>query len=151
VAGELFRKSFGGQEVPDYPRHFVLVFSPAPESDDTTPRVVAYMHHTPHEGIHLSGGMCVDAAAYRAIPKWLFEQVRAEGGLATIMARESIAMLGDSPAAFGHVGEPRARAADLRAGFVDTDRPHIMVVWRKPLAESEKKRLVDLVESIGPF
>ena len=33
VAGELFRKSFGGQEVPDYPRHFVLVYSPAPGED----------------------------------------------------------------------------------------------------------------------
>lgn len=151
VAGELFRRSFGGQEVPDYPRHFVLVYSPPPGEADTRPAVVAYMHHTPHQGIHLSGGMCVDAAAYRVMPKWLFGQVRGEGGLATIIARESIAMLGDSPAAFGHVGEPRARAADLRAGFVDTDRPHIMVVWRKALPESERKRLVDLVESIGPF
>ncbi len=151
VAGELFRRSFGGQEVPDYPRHFVLVFSPPPGEADTRPAVVAYMHHTPHQGIHLSGGMCVDAAAYRAMPRWLFDQVRGEGGLATIIARESIAMLGDSPAAFGHVGEPRARAADLRAGFVDTDRPHIMVVWRKVLPESERKRLVDLVEAIGPF
>ncbi|MCM2328462.1 MAG: polysaccharide deacetylase family protein [Lysobacter sp.] len=151
VAGELFRRSFAGQEVPDYPRHFVLVYSPAPEEADTAPRVVAYMHHTPHGEIHLSGGMCVDGAAYRALPKWLFEQVRAEGGLATIVARESIAMLGASPAAFGHVGEPRARAADLRAGFVDTGRPHLMVVWRKPLPEAERQRLVAEVEALGPF
>jgi len=151
LAGDLFRRSFAGHEVPDYPRHFVLVYSPAPGEADTTPRVVAYMHHTPHEGIHLSGGMCVDAAAYRAMPKWLFDQVRAQGGLATIVARESIAMLGDSPAAFGHVGEPRARAADLRAGFVDTDRPHVMVVWRKALAEADKRRLVDMVAGLGPF
>ncbi len=151
LAGELFRRSFGGQDVPGYPRHFVLVRSPAPGEADTMPRVVAYMHHTPHEGIHLSGGMCVDAGAYRAMPRWLYEQVRAEGGLATIVARESIAMLGDSPAAFGHVGEPRARAADLRAGFVDTGRPHLMVVWRKALAEEEMRRLLDLVEALGPF
>jgi hypothetical protein len=151
LAGDLFSRSFGGQSVPDYPRHFVLVYSPAPGGADTLPRVVAYMHHTPCEEVHLSGGMCVDAGAYRALPRWLFEQVRAEGGLATIIARESIAMLGDSPAAFGHVGEPRARAADLRAGFVDTDRPHIMVVWRKALPEAQKRRLTDLVEAVGPF
>jgi len=95
--------------------------------------------------------MCVDAAAYRAMPKWLFDQVRTQGGLATIVARESIAMLGDSPAAFGHVGEPRARAADLRAGFVDTDRPHVMVVWRKALEDADKRRLVDMVAGLGPF
>ncbi len=151
LAGELFRRSFGGHDTPDYPRHFVLVHSPAPGEADGAPRVIAYMHHTPFEGVHLSGGMCVEAAAYRAMPKWLFEQVRAEGGLATIIARESIAMLGDSPAAFGHVGEPRARAADLRAGFVDTDRPHLMVVWRRPLPEAEKDRLVGMVEALGPF
>lgn len=151
LAGDLFRRSFDGHEAPDYPRHFVLVHSPGPGAEGAAPRVVAYMHHTPYEGVHLAGGMCVDAAAYRAMPKWLFEQVRAEGGLATIIARESIAMLGESPAAFGHVGEPRARAADLRAGFVDTDRPHLMVVWRRPLPEEERRRLVDLVEALGPF
>lgn len=151
VAGGLFRTSFAGQSVPDHPRHFVLVYSPQPSEPDNRPRVVAYMHHTPHEGIHLSGGMCVDAGAYRQMPKWLFAQVRAEGGLATIVARESIALLGDSPAAFGHVGEPRARAADLRAGFVDTGRPNLMVVWRRPLPEPERARLVDLVEALGPF
>lgn len=151
VAGELFRRSFPGHEVPDYPRHFVLVHSPAPGEADTRPRVVAYMHHTPWEGLHLAGGMCVDAAAYRVMPKWLFDQVRAEGGLATIVARESIAMLGESPAAFGHVGEPRARAADLRAGFVDTGRPHLMVVWRRDLDAAERRRLVDRVAALGPF
>jgi len=151
LAGELFRRSFNGHDAPDYPRHFVLVHSPGPGENGAAPRVVAYMHHTPYEGVHLAGGMCVDPAAYRAMPKWLFEQVRAEGGLATIIARESIAMLGESPAAFGHVGEPRARAADLRAGIVDTDRPHLMVVWRKALPEEEKRRLVDLVEALGPF
>ncbi len=152
VAGELFSRRFPGHTVPGYPRHFVLVYSPPPGEADTTPRVAAYMHHTPHEeGFHLSGGMCVDPAAYRRLPKWLFAQVRDEGGLATLMARESIALLGDSPAAFGHVGEPRARAADLRAGFVDTDREHLMVVWRRDLGEDEKRRLIDRVAALGPF
>jgi hypothetical protein len=49
------------------------------------------------------------------------------------------------------VGEPRARAADLRAGFVDTGRPYLMVVWRKPLPEAERQRLVAEVEALGPF
>jgi peptidoglycan/xylan/chitin deacetylase (PgdA/CDA1 family) len=150
VAGELFRRSFG-HEIPDYPRHFVLVYSPPPGSPDTTPRVVAYVHQSPFEDVYLTGGMCVDAAAYRSFPRWLFEEARREGGLATIVTRESIAMLGDSLAAFGHVGEPRARAADLRTGYIDTGRPHLMVVWRKPLGEAEKARIVDCVQALGPF
>lgn len=150
VAGNLFRRRFG-HEIPDYPRHFVLVRSPGPGSDPPTPEVVAYVHQSPFEDFHLTGGMCVDEGAYRRMPKWLFEAVRREGGLATIVTRDSLAMLGDSPAAFGHVGEPRARAADLRTGFVDTGVEHLMVYWRRELAEPERRRLVERAAAIGPF
>ena len=150
VAGELFRRSFG-HDVPDFPRHFVMVYSPPPGSSEAGPLVVAYVHHTPFEGVHLTGGMCVDAAVYRKLPKAVFDQVREEGGLATIILRDTFARLGDSAAAFGFVGEPRARAADLRAGFVDTDRPQLMVFWRRELPGDERRRLVDLVDAVGPF
>ena len=149
LAGALFRKSFG-QPIPDYPRHFVLVHSPF-AGEARKPEVVAYVHHSPFEHVFLAGGMCADPAAYRAFPKPLFESVKRDGGLATIVMRESFALLGDAPAVFGHVGEPRARQADLRAGFVDTGRAHLMAVWRKPLAEGEKERLLDKVEALGPF
>lgn len=151
VAGDLFRRSFG-HDVPDYPRHFVLVYSPPPDAGDTTPRVVAYVHQSPREDFHLTGGMCADAAAYRRMPRWLFEQARAAGGLATIVTRDSMGMLGDSPAAFGHVGEPRARAADLRTGFVDTGVEHLMVYWRRPeLTEAERRRLIGRAAALGAF
>lgn len=150
VAGELFRRSFG-HEVPDYPRHFVLVYSPPPGEPDTTPRVVAYVHQGPHEDFHLCGGMCVDAAAYRRMPRWLFEAVRDAGGLATIVTRDSMGMLGDSPVAFGHVGEPRARAADLRTGFVDTGVEHLMAYWRRELPPQERRRLIERAAALGPF
>jgi len=146
-AGELFRRSFG-HDIPDYPRHFVLRYAPP---GNASGRVVAYVHQMPYHEVYLGGGMCVDERAYRKLPHWLYRQVRDEGGLATIVTRDSIAMLGDSPAAFGHVGEPRARQADLRTGYVDTGHPHLMVVWRKPLDEREKRRLIDLVVAHGPF
>lgn len=149
VAGELFRRRFS-HEVPDYPRHFVLVLSPEPGSG-APPEVVAYVHQTAQGRVYLCGGMCVDEGAYRRMPRWLFEAVRAEGGLATIVTRASVAMLGECDAVFGHVGEPRARAADLRTGFVDTDREHLMVIWRKPLSDLERRLLVDEVASMGPF
>ena len=150
LAGELFRRAFN-HDVPDYPRHFVLVYTPPPDTGETGERVVAYVHQTPFENVHLGGGMCVDERAYRGFPRWLFAEVRREGGLATIVTRDSLAMLGDSVAAFGHVGEPRARQADLRTGYVDTGRPHLMVVWRKPLTDAEKERILDRVEAQGPF
>lgn len=149
-AGELFRRAFG-HEIPDYPRHFVLVYTPPPDTGETGARVVAYVHQTPFGDVHLGGGMCVDERAYRSFPRWLFAQVRAEGGLATLVTRDSIAMLGDSVAAFGHVGEPRARQADLRTGYVDTGRPHLMVFWRKPLTDAEKLRIVERIAAHGPF
>ena len=150
VAGDLFRRAFG-HEVPDYPRHFVLVHSPEAGSSEP-PSVVAYVHQTVAEGYALCGGMCVDERAYRRFPRWLFEAVRDEGGLATLVTRDSVQMLGeDCVAVFGHVGEPRARAADLRTGFVDTDREHLMVIWRKPLDESARRQLVDRVAALGPF
>ncbi|HZZ94348.1 MAG TPA: hypothetical protein VFE23_17435 [Usitatibacter sp.] len=146
-AGELFRRSFG-HDIPAYPRHFVLLYVPPGE---TGRRVVAYVHQMPYGEVYLGGGMCVDERAYRAFPRWLFRQVREEGGLATIVTRDSLAMLGESPAAFGHVGEPRARQADLRTGYVDTGRPHLMVFWRKELPDAERRRLIDVAESHGPF
>lgn len=149
VAGELFRKSFG-HEIPGYPRHFVLVYSPAPGEADP-PRVVAYVHQMKVDDLYLCGGMCVDERAYRRFPKWLFAAVREQGGLATIVTRDSVSMLGDCTAVFGHVGEPRARAADLRTGFVDTDREHLMVIWRQALPTAEKQRIVDQVAALGPF
>jgi hypothetical protein len=147
-AGALFRRAFG-HEIPDYPRHFVLLYQPGAASGGR--RVVAYVHQTPYREVHLGGGMCVDERAYRGFPRWLFAQVREQGGLATIVTRDSIAMMGESPAAFGHVGEPRARQADLRTGFVDTGRPHLMVFWRRALPEAEQRRLIDMVEAHGPF
>jgi hypothetical protein len=150
VAGALFKRHFG-HEIPDYPRHFVLVYSPPPDAPDTRPAVVAYVHQRPFDEVHLGGGMVVDASAYRLMPRWLFEQVREEGGLATLVTRGSIELLGDSLASFGHVGEPRARAADLRTGYVDTGVEHLMVYWRKDLPEPERQRLIAKVAAVGPF
>jgi len=148
LAGDLFKRCFG-HGIPDYPRHFVLVYSPPAGTGELA--VVAYVHQTPYGDVHLGGGMCVDERAYRRMPRPLFAQVREQGGLATIVTRDSVAMLGDSLASFGHVGESRARAADLRTGYVDTGLPHLMVMWRKPLDDAQKARIIDRVDAHGPF
>ena len=148
AAGDLYWKSFA-YEIPKYPRHFVLRYFPEP--NEAANRVVAYVHQLPWKDVYLGGGMCVDETVYRSFPKWLFAEIRREGGLATIVTRGSLSMLGDCAAAFGYVGEPRARQADLRTGYVDTGHPHLMVFWRKEVSPEERKRLIDLAASFGPF
>lgn len=152
LAGALFQKSFG-HPVPDYPRHFVMLFSP-PQADGTeggATRVVGYIHHLPFAEVYLGGGMCIDPSVYRQLPQWLFDQIKQEGGLATIIVKQSVSMLDDAPAVFGHVGEKRARQSDIRAGFVDTEFPHLMVFWRRQLAPEQQRDLIAKVAANGPF
>ncbi len=152
AAASLFRKSFG-HPVPPMPRHYVMFYRPPPAqgNDSARPLVIGYTHQLAFENVYLAGGMCVDPAAYRMFPRWLFDEVKREGGLATIIMKESFATLGDCPAVFGHVGDKRARLADLRAGFIDTGRPHLMVHWRRPLPREAQDALIDRVERIGRF
>ena len=77
--------------------------------------------------------------------------MREQGGLATIVTRDSVEMLGACSAVFGHVGEPRARAADLRTGFIDTGYEHLMAIWRQPLTQAQKDSLAGRVAALGPF
>ena len=143
---ELFRRSFG-HEIPRYPRHFVLWYHGA----GGTPVPAAYIHQLPFHEVHLAGGMCVDAGIYRRLDRQTFQAVRDAGGLATIIMTDTYDLLGDSPAVFGHVDEPRARQADYRAGMIDTDREHLMVYWRREIRDSEKRRLIELVAAHGAF
>ena len=95
--------------------------------------------------------MCADAAVYRELPRDAFKEVQDAGGFATMILRNTFGMLGDSAAVFGHVAEPRARQADLRAGMVETGREHLMVYWLRELSEHDKKRLIEVVAQHGPF
>jgi len=149
LAASLFRKSFG-HPVPPMPRHFVMFYRAAGATPESA-IVIGYAHQLPFEDVYLAGGMCIDPHAYRRLPRWLFDQVKEQGGLATIIMRESIARLGNCPAVFGHVGDRRARISDLRAGFVDTGRRYLMVNWRKALPPAEQVALIERVEAIGPF
>jgi len=146
-AGELFRRSFGS-DIPVDPRHFVLRATPPGKNAG---RVIAYVHQQPLGEIDLCGGACADERAYRTLPHWLYRQLREEGGLAGIVTRDSIGMLGDSLACFAYVGEEGAKPPDPRSGFVETGHAQLRVCWRKPLDDARKRRLVELALAHGPF
>ena len=148
MAGELFRRRFN-RAIPDSPRHFIMRY--AAGADASNAPVIAYFHEVWKGGAHLVGGLCVDERAYRVFPKWLRDQVHDEGGLATIMTNGTVALLEGNAPVFGHIGDLRSRQAALRAGFVDTDDPHLMARWRAPSSEQERQRLVAEVAVLGPF
>ena len=144
-AGKLFLQKFK-HPIPDYPRHFIAFYESSPEHRTT----VGYVHFSPFENVFLGGGMCIDTAAYRRMSPEQMREIREVGSLAEYMLCNTLNMLGPCAAIFGSVGDATARVVDLRAGFVDTGEPHLMVVWRD-VAESEKAAILTKVAALGSF
>jgi hypothetical protein len=145
LTGELFLRKFK-HSIPDYPRHFVAFYLDA----DGTRRPIGYVHYLQQEEVFLCGGMCVDVSAYRHMPAAHLNQLRAAGSLAEYMLRQTFEMLGPCAAIFGSVGDATARVVDLRAGFVDTGVPNLMVVWRDAM-DHQKDAIVSKVVALGSF
>ena len=143
--GPLFRRAFG-DELPDFPRHFVLRYVAGGEAVP-----LAYAHFTPWEDCYLGGGMAFDERAYRRLPAAHRARIRAAGGVTEFLLRRIRAMLADAIALFGHVGEPRAERVDLRAGYERTPHPHVIVCWQRALPPAERDALLARVAAIGPF
>lgn len=145
-AGDLFRRRFGG-DPPDYPRHFVAFYRPT----RTTYRSIGYIHYSPYEDCFLCGGMVMDDRAYRRIRSQHRTLIKAAGGVAEIMLRQTFAMLAHAPAIWGYVGDKQAEIVNSRVGFVHTHHPHVMVVWNRELPEEEKQARLQRIIALGPF
>lgn len=72
------------------------------------------------------------------------------GGLAEYILRNNFDMIGPCTAIFGTVGYATTRNVELRAGYVDTGGPHLMVL-RRDAIDSEKSALSAKVVAPGPF
>ena len=145
AVGELFKRLFG-DDLPDFPRHFVLRYV---AGGAAVP--LAYAHFTPWEGCYLGGGMAFDERAYRQITAVHRARIREAGGVTEFLLRRIRAMLGDAIALFGHVGEPRAERVDLRAGYERTAYPHLIVCWQRDLPAKERDALLARAAAVGPF
>lgn len=143
--GPLFRRLFG-DELPDFPRHFVLRYVAEGE-----PVPLAYAHFTAWEGCYLGGGMAFDERAYRRLPAGHRRRIREAGGVTEFLLRRVRAMLPDAVALFGYVGEPRAERVDLRSGYERTGYPHVIVCRQRDLPAAELEVLLARVAALGPF
>ena len=95
--------------------------------------------------------MCVRRTFYRRLPREEFREMQAAGGLAQMMMAAAERELDDCVAWFGYCGDAKALAVDLRAGYVETNRRHVIVKWFDTPPPGEQQRLIDEIAKIGPF
>ncbi len=142
-ASDLFRRCFAA-DLPDYPIHYALLCT-------TRPAALAYVHFTLQDDYALGGGMCVDAFAFRSLEATTRLEIRRQGGMAQILLERAVAMLDGPAAAFGYVGDRRALAVDLRAGFVPAGPERLIVRWLRPLPATAAAAMIEKVATLGPF
>lgn len=146
LAGSLFQKSFSA-EIPDFPKHFVLVAS----KDQSSRLTLGYVHFIEHKNIYLGGGMCVDTQALRNVPKHLRKKLNEHGGVAYYMLSNAVKKLHDCDAIFGYVGHHGAYKIDLAVGFEQTKHQHLIVFWKKQLDQVEQQNIIQTAYEFGPF
>jgi len=144
--GHLFLRRFH-HPAPDYPKHYVAHYRAAPG----VLVAVGYVHHSMYEDMYLCGGMVIDDRAYRRICVEHRKIIREAGGIAEKMLRDTFAKLAHAPAIWGYVGDKQALEVDLRAGFVRTEHPHVIVKWNSELPEDEKAARLARIIALGPF
>ena len=141
IAGPLFRRKFG-QEIPDFPRHFVAMIGGA---------CAGYVHYTAWQGDYLCGGLCIDDRAYRTLSADQRDWLRERGGIAEIMMRHAHAALIDGATIWGYIGDKQAEAVDRRVGFEKVAEPYLFAIWRKPISEEGKRRRISEAVKLGGF
>jgi hypothetical protein len=95
--------------------------------------------------------MCVRENVYRRLPREHFREIRERGGIAQMMMETAARELNDAIAWFGHCGDAKAMAVDLRAGYVTTNHKHVIVKWFREVPAQERQQLIDSIAAIGPF
>ena len=159
-AAELFRECFDapfpvprdpcGLPIPTPTRnwHQYVALYRWPDGREET---VGFCNWIRHGEVYLEGGMCVRENVYRRMPREHFGAVRERGGIAQIMMQTAARELDDALAWFGYCGDAKAMAVDLRAGYVPTRHPYLIVKWFREIPAERRERLIDSIAAIGPF
>ena len=144
---DLFRHKFG-HSPPDFGRHIVLFY----RTTDSAFRVASYLHLWTAETIGLIGGGCTDGRSIRLMSETEQLAIEHAGGLLLQTLRYAFDRHEEElQAFFGHCGNDRALAVDLRAGFVRTEDPHLLVRWNRDLTDQERAALYQSALALGPF
>ena len=115
-------------------------------------RTAGYLHLMPFGDTILVGGGCTDGNVLRILSPARSDAVNAAGGILLHLLRHAFANYGDRCEAFlGYCGDPRAEEVDLRAGFVKTQHPHLLVHFHKPRHEVMQRALIAKGAAIGAF
>lgn len=144
--GSLFRRRFGS-DPPDYPRHFIALHA----SSGNCFAALGYVHHSAYQDMFLCGGLVIDERAYRRIPAPDRQVIKAGGGIAEKLLRDTFARLAYAPAIWAYVGDKRSEVVCVRAGFRHIEHAHLMVKWNADLSESERAERSAQVIAVGPF
>ena len=160
LASALFRESFNadfpvprdnaGLSIPTPPenwRQYVALYR-WPDGREET---VGFCNWIKYRDVYLEGGMCVSKGFYRRLPREQFRECQAAGGIAQLMMEQAARELTDCVAWFGYCGDAKALTVDLRAGYVETRHPYVIVKWFKELPQAERNALIDAIAAIGPF
>ena len=146
-ADELFRRKFG-HSPPDFGRHIVLFYRDA----NLALHVASYLHLWTTGTIGLIGGGCTDGRTIRLMSESERLAIDNAGGLLLQTLRYAFDRHEEGlQAFFGHCGNDRALAVDLRAGFLRTEDPNLLVRWNRDLSESTRATLFEQALALGSF
>ena len=143
----LFQRKFAAPP-PEFGHHLIAFHA----RSDGSYVPAAYLHLWKQGTIGLVGGGCTDGHVLRAMSAAEREAVNAAGGLLLQMLGFCFAKFeGDLEAFFGHCGDARAKEVDLRAGFLETRVPFLLVRPNRELAPGRAEELLRQAEAIGRF
>ena len=159
-AGALFQESFNSTfpvpvayrildtqiQLGDW-RQYVAIYT----WPDGTKECVGFCNWIKYKEAYLGGGLVVQKNFYRRLSKAEFTECSGRGGIAQIVMETAHSQLTDCDAHFGYCGDLKALRVDLRAGYVPTDHPHLLVKWMRALPERSKQEWINDVTRIGPF
>ena len=145
-AGALFLRKFR-HPIPDFPRHFVLVFKPPGEEG----RTLAYVHHMAFESGYLAGGLVADGNEFRKLKKRTQDALMKRGGMAQWVMSESCARLQPCDAFYAYIGDEKSRVLNERIGYRILHPPYLYVFPSLGVPEGRLAALAAKVVALGPF
>lgn len=145
-AGPLFQRIFK-QPIPDFPRHFVLLYQPPGEDI----RTLGYVHHMIFDTGYLAGGLVVDGNEFRKLDKRTQDELMKRGGMGQWVMSESCRMLQPCDGFYAYIGDDKSRDVNARIGYKLVHPPYLYVFASQGVPAERLDALTAKVVALGPF